>query len=170
MKRLPLVLPIAGLLVACAQSPVTPDQDTLSDLGFSASNSTDNVAVPVDIVTFVSCADQGQGELVFLSGNLHILFHLTISSSGNVAFKDHFQPQGVSGSGLSTGDPYHGTGVTQDKNHFGQVGQAISFIDNFRIIGQGNGNNFTLHENFHVTVNANGTLTTFVDNISADCK
>ena len=169
MKRLLLVPPIGALLVACAQSPAAPNQDTVSDLGF-APLSSDNVVVPEDIVTFVSCADQGQGELVFLSGNLHILFHLNISASGNVSFKDHFQPQGVSGSGQTTGDTYHGTGVTQDKNHFGQVGQAISFIDNFRIIGQGSNNNFTLHENFHVTVNANGTITTFVDNISADCK
>ena len=169
MKRLPLVLPVGALLVACAQSPSEPNQRAMSDLGFSP-QSTDNVVVPVDIVTFVPCADQGQGELVFLSGNLHILFQLTISASGNVSFKDHFQPQGVSGSGQTTGDSYHGTGVTQDKNHFGQVGQTLSFIDNFRIIGQGSSNNFTLHENFHVTVNGNGTITTFVDNISADCK
>jgi hypothetical protein len=105
-----------------------------------------------------------------LTGNLHVLFHLTISSSGIVSFKDHFQPQGISGAGLTTGAGYHGTGVTQDHDVFAQVGQTVSFIDNFRIIGQGPGNNFTLHENFHVTVNANGTLTTFVDNISADCK
>jgi hypothetical protein len=170
MKRLPLVLPIAALLVACAQSPVTPDQDALNDLGFSASTSTDNIVIPLDFVVFVSCANGGQGEFVQLSGSLHILYHLTISSSGIVSFKDHFQPMSVSGTGLTTGAAYHGTGVTQDHNYFGQVGQTVSFIDNYRIIGQGPGNNFTLHENFHVTVNANGTVTTFVDNISADCK
>jgi hypothetical protein len=170
MKRLPLVLSIAVLLVACAQSPVTPDQDAVNDFGFSASTSTDNVVIPLDLVVYVSCANGGQGEFVQLSGSLHIIFHLTISSSGNVVFKDHFQPQSVSGTGLTTGAAYQGTGVTQNHNFFGQVGQTVSFIDNFLIIGQGPGNNFTLHENFHVTVNANGTLTTFVDNISADCK
>lgn len=170
MKRLPLVLPIAALLVACAQSPVRPDQDAVTDLGFSASTSTDNIVIPLDFVVFVSCANGGQGEFVQLSGSLHIIFHLTISSSGIVSFKDHFQPMSVSGTGLTTGVTYHGTGVTQDHDYFAQVGQTVSFIDNFRIIGQGPGNNFTLHENFHVTVNANGTLTTFVDNISADCK
>lgn len=169
MKRQPLVFPLAALLFACAQSPAAPDQDTVPDLGL-APQSTESTVIPLDIVTFVSCADQGQGELVSLSGNLHSLFHLSISASGVVTFKDHFQPQGVSGSGQTTGDAYHGTGVTQDKNHFGQVGQAISFIDNFLVIGQGPGNNFTLHENFHVTVNANGTITAFVDNVSADCK
>ncbi len=170
MKRLPLVLPIGALLVACASSPVMPDQAAVTDPGFSASTSTDNFFIPLDIQVFVPCANGGQGEFVQLSGSLHILYHLTISASGIVSFKDHFQPQGVSGTGLTTGAAYHGTGVTQDHNHFAQVGQTVSFIDNFRIIGQGPGNNFTLHENFHVTVNANGTLTTFVDNISADCK
>jgi hypothetical protein len=170
MKRLALIAPIAALLVACAQSPSAPDQGLGTDPGSTATTSTDSFVIPLNFAVFVPCADGGQGELVQLSGSLHILFHLTISSSGIVSYKDHFQPQGVSGAGLTTGAGYHGTGVTQDKNHFGLVGQTVSFIDNFRIIGQGSGNNFSLHENFHVTVNANGTLTTFVDNISATCK
>jgi hypothetical protein len=62
--------------------------------------------------------------------------------------------------------------VTQD--HFkgsltnGQFNQT--FVNNFRIIGQGPGNNFVLHENFHLTINANGEVTTVHDNFSADCK
>jgi hypothetical protein len=170
MKRLPLVLPIAALLAACAQSPVTSGQDALTDPGSSATTSTDTYIIPLDVVVFVSCANGGQGEFVQLSGSIHVIFHLTVSSSGIVSFKDHFQPLNVSGTGLTTGATYHGTGVTQDHNYVGQVGQTFTFIDNFRIIGQGPGNNFTLHENLHVTINANGTVTTFVDNVSATCK
>jgi hypothetical protein len=43
-------------------------------------------------------------------------------------------------------------------------------VINFRIIGQGSGNNFLIHENFHVTINPNGTVTAFVDNFSVDCR
>jgi len=45
-----------------------------------------------------------------------------------------------------------------------------TFINNFRIIGQGNGNNLLMHETFHVTVNANGALTVLIDKIESDCK
>ena len=31
-------------------------------------------------------------------------------------------------------------------------------------------NNFLVHENTHVTVNANGEVTASVDNFSVDCK
>jgi hypothetical protein len=43
-------------------------------------------------------------------------------------------------------------------------------VNNFRIIGQGTGNNFLVHETFHITVNADGTMTASVDNFSVDCK
>jgi hypothetical protein len=90
----------------------------------------------------------------------------------NFSGKDHFQPQGLSGFGTVSGDKYQATGVTQDQ--FGgsfQNGQAEqSFINNFRIIGQGPGNNFLVHESFHLTFNANGNVTAVHDNFSIDCK
>src|SRR5437870_11727085 len=45
-----------------------------------------------------------------------------------------------------------------------------TFVNNFRIIGQARGNNFLIHENFHITINANGRVTAFVDNFSVDCR
>lgn len=124
---------------------------------------------PIDIVVFVPCAAGGAGELVELSGDLHALFHVTLDGSGGFHAKSHFQPQGVSGTGLTTGDKYQGTGVTQDQFN-GKVGFEFTFVNNFRIIGQGPGNNFLVHENFHVTVNANGEVTAFVDNFRVECK
>ena len=130
-----------------------------------------NDSIDVNLVVFVPCANGGAGELVDLSGPLHILITSNINGN-NVSGKSHFQPQGLSGFGLTTGDSYQGTGVTQDhfKGSFnnGQFNQT--FVNNFRILGQGPGNNFLLHENFHLTINANGELTTFHDNFSVDCK
>ena len=45
-----------------------------------------------------------------------------------------------------------------------------TYINNFRIIGQDPDNNYLVHETFHVTVNANGELTAFVDNFSIEWK
>ena len=62
--------------------------------------------------------------------------------------------------------------MTQD--HFKgslQNGQFTqTFVNNFRIIGQGPGNNFLVHEVFHITINANGDVTVIHDSISVDCK
>jgi hypothetical protein len=46
----------------------------------------------------------------------------------------------------------------------------LTFVNNFRIIGQGPGNNFLVHETMHITLNAAGFLTVFHDNITVDCK
>jgi hypothetical protein len=37
-------------------------------------------------------------------------------------------------------------------------------------IGKGPGSNILFHETFHITVNANGTMTVFFDNFSVECK
>jgi hypothetical protein len=125
----------------------------------------------VNLTVFVPCAAGGAGEVVDLSGPLHTLISFTINGN-NVSGYFHFQPQGVSGTGETTGANYQATGVTQEtfKNSL-QNGQAnLTFVNNFRIIGQGPGNNFLVHETMHVSVNADGTVTVFHDNFSIDCK
>jgi len=124
---------------------------------------------PIEILVFVPCANGGAGEEVLLTGNLHDVFHVTFTPSGSfrIAFSDN--PQGVSGFGLTTAAKYQGTGITRDI-FGGRVGFEETFVNNFRIIGQGPGNNFLVHENLHITVNANGTLTVFRDNFSVECK
>lgn len=123
----------------------------------------------IDIVVFVPCANGGAGEEVELTGNLHDLFHVTFTPSGGFRLSVVDNPQGISGTGFTTGAKYQGTGITRD-NFGGRVGSEETFVNNFRIIGQGPGNNFLVHENLHITVNANGTLTVFRDNFSVECK
>jgi hypothetical protein len=97
---------------------------------------------------------------------------LFVPNGNNVSGFFHFQPQGISGTGESTGAKYQAIGVTQEsfKNSFqnGQVNET--FVNNFRIIGQGPGNNFLVHETLYFTINADGTVTVFHDNFSVDCK
>ena len=131
-----------------------------------------NDSTDINLTVFVPCAAGGAGELVDLSGPLHTLITFTINGN-NVSGMAHFQPQGLSGTGETTGDKYQATGVTKDtsfKLSF-QNGQANqTFVNNFRIIGSGAGNNFLVHEEAHITFNANGTVTVFHDNLSIECK
>jgi len=118
---------------------------------------------------FVPCAAGGAGELVVFTGQLHVLFEVTVNNGGGFHIKEHFQPQGLSGVGLTTGDKYQATGVTQEEINLA-AGEEETFINNFRMIGQGPGNNFLIHETFHITINANGDVTTVQDNFSVECK
>lgn len=123
----------------------------------------------IEFTEFVPCAAGGAGEEVRLAGMLSILTHVTIDARGGYHAKVQLRPQGVRGEGLTTGDRYVGTGVTQEQVN-GTVGSQRTFVDNYRIIGQGNGNNYLVHETHHVTVNANGEVTAEVDNFSVECR
>jgi hypothetical protein len=128
-----------------------------------------NISEQVDLLVYVPCAAGGAGELVDLSGPLHMLFVTVFDGQGNFHTKTLFQPQGISGTGETTGAMYHATGETQDSFN-GKLGYEYTYVNNFKIIGEGTGNNFLVHENIHLTVNANGTLTAYVDNFSAECR
>jgi hypothetical protein len=128
-----------------------------------------NLKVPVTIGVFIPCAADGAGEVVFLTGNLHVLLRFNTDQAGGIHVASHFQPQGISGTGQTTGDKYQATGVTQDEFN-AKVGVEETFVNNFRIIGQGNGNNFLIHETFHIKFNASGIPRASVDNFSVDCR
>ena len=132
---------------------------------------TENAKIPVEIDIEIPCANGGAGELVSLTGNLHV--QTTYVVNGKIVRGwFHDQPESVSGYGSVSGDRYEATGVSQGefKSSLRNEQAIVSFINNFRIIGQGSGNNFLVHQNIHLIINANGDLTTVVDGAEADCK
>lgn len=147
------------LCAACAGEPSAPRlaADAPSRVMGSSGLET-HFRFPIEIVQFVPCANGNVGEQVTLAGTLHLLTNVTASASGNFLVRMHLQPQGVSGRGLTTGARYQGTGVTQEV-FTTAAAQTQSFVNSFRIIGQGRGNNLLIHETIHITVNANGAVT-----------
>jgi hypothetical protein len=136
-----------------------------------ATTVTTNEFIPFSQATFVPCANGGAGEIVLVSGTLHVLSHTTINGN-NASLKTHFQPQGARGIGQVTGDEYNAVGVTQEHDKIPLSGSAgeFTFINNFRLIGPGPNNNLMVHQTIHMTVNANGTVTSQVDNSTTDCQ
>ena len=132
---------------------------------------TTNDFVPFALITFVPCADGGAGELVLVQGTLHLQDHITINN-GRANIKTHAQPQGATGVGLTTGDSYQATGVTQEQDSIPLINGAaeFTFVNNFKIIGQGPDNNFLVHQTVHQTINANGDVTTTIVNQSVECR
>ncbi len=130
-----------------------------------------NMSFPETISVFIPCAVGGVGEVVTLSGNLHVLISTTVNAN-HISSDMHFQPQGISGLGSVSGNKYQATGITRFSFEADVAGFPFiqTLVNNFKIIGQGPGNNFLVHENFHLTVNADGTVTANIDNFSAECK
>lgn len=126
-----------------------------------------NTSSPIAAVINNACT----GEPVLLTGELHTLIHITNDRNGGFHFYTHIQPQGVSGEGLVSGRNYHGTGATMDMANDSSGPQVeISYVNNFKIIGQGPGGNFLVHANIHLTVDANGNVAADVVNTSVECR
>jgi hypothetical protein len=51
-----------------------------------------------------------------------------------------------------------------------EVGEEHTSVTNKLIVGQGPGNNLLMHATTHTTVLGDGTVTSFVDNVSIECK
>jgi hypothetical protein len=158
MRKLFLFLILAVVVAICAAGPAKAEV-------------TSNEKVPFDAYFLVPCANNGAGEIVHLTGFLHTVLSYTFNNN-NYQSSYHFQPMGVSGEGLTTGDKYQATGVTRadEEASFAGFPFNTTYVNNFRIIGQGPGNNYLVHENVHITVNANGETTVTVDNFKVDCK
>ena len=174
MKYTALLVLSALALSACQDAPtraMAPEAPMFAASSGPAITTTYNEIVPLDQYVFVACANGGAGELVHLSGDLHVLITSTINGN-NIRVNSHFQPQGGRGFGLTTGDTYQATGVTQNQSNGNLLNGKFeaTFINNFRTIGRGPGNNFQSHENFHVTVNATGEISTTHDNLTFDCN
>ena len=131
-----------------------------------ASTITERVIEPFDTIV-IAC----NGEEVFLSGELLLIFHTTIDAGGGIHEKFTLVPNHVRGVSTVTGIQYKAVGG--DRSHFNAYTDFAPFIftntDMFNVISQGGSENLQVKFTFHVTVNANGVEAVFVDHFSAKC-
>ena len=169
VKRLALGLVVGFAALVTAATIIAAGFSGLhrADRGQAATS----VSVPVALSVSVLCANSGKGEVVALTGAIHLLSSLTIDALGGIHESLTFNPQGVTGFGLTTGTKYQGTGVTLIQLNFSPGGVLASdFISNFLLIGQGPGNNLRVQQTFHLTVNANGVITVWLVRSSITCS
>jgi hypothetical protein len=165
---------IAISLAAMAGCREAPASSILSPpaLALAAAADHNQITVPLSTGVLVACANDGAGEWVNLTGELRITTFLLTDANGGVHVRSQYQPRGVTGTGAATGDSYRGTGVTAEHEYTADGGlpAVYTYINNFRIIGQGPGNNHLVHAVVHQTVNADGTVWASVDQFSAECR
>jgi hypothetical protein len=125
-----------------------------------------NETTPITLTVFNPCS----GELLVLKGTLHTVRTVIFADSGQISIYYHFQREV---SGISAGGVYYrGSGVNQGHTSFsaGDAPYEATYVTTLRIIGQGPGDNFLLHVNGHLTINADGTLTSSHDFFSSECR
>lgn len=131
-----------------------------------------NEKEPLLMYVFIPCANDGAGEGVLIEGLLHVMFREEVDAAGGYHWGSHFQPMGASGYGDVTGDKYQATGGTLEMSNgqFPGCPYEFSYQNNFKIIGQGKGNNFLVHTNYHVVFDADCNLKIEQENSSVECK
>jgi hypothetical protein len=131
----------------------------------------ENFVVQIDDNVWLPCANGGAGENVHIFGPLHVLNNGTFTdNTGRVHYQ--LQSEGMKGIGSVTGDEYKII-WNDEETRAGSVINGrfvVTFVESFRIIGPGPGNNYSGHVTFHFTYNANGEETASFDNFTADCK
>jgi hypothetical protein len=133
----------------------------------SASATAVTEKIPFD---FVLAPEEACGEAIQLSGTLLAVFSFTETSSGNVEIGFHFNPQGITGVGLTSGSTYHATGVTRGTTTTrAKGGISDTFVNSFKIIGNGDAANFLQTDVIHITVNAKGEVTASVEQSIIRC-
>jgi hypothetical protein len=127
--------------------------------------------VPINLSLYISCANDEHGEYIDISGTTHVTLNFTVNANGSTLVM-HVNPQALVGVGQMTGDIYHAVGMTQVSKTVAADGYPYEYtvVNNFRFIGPGSGNNYNLHSLQHATVNADATMTVFIDSFSIDCK
>jgi hypothetical protein len=133
----------------------------------SASASAVTEKIPFDVVL---APEEACGEAIHLSGTLLAQFSFTETSGGNVEMGFHFNPQGITGVGLTSGATYHATGVTRGTTTIrAKGGISDTFVNSFKIIGEGSAPNFLQTDVIHLTVNAKGEVTASVEQSIIRC-
>lgn len=180
-KTGPLVLLFSPvlLLAACvsADSPTGPPvRAAASMVNADVQIINEQEWVSFSFAQFVPCAAGGAGEVVEFSGRVHLLFHVNTGPNTQPfdyvrqIIKEHGQPQGLKGVGLTTGTIYNAVGVTQQtQRDLGASNNVITYVNVFFLIAPGAGNNFYLQELYHLTEDAHGLPRVEIDGFAVLC-
>jgi hypothetical protein len=128
-----------------------------------ASSMTDNVTVPIDFIA-TSCS----GETVTISGQSHVLVHTT-TNDNHTTFETHiqFHLNGTSAGGTRYIANEEVNSITNTSTNGAQVFNSTGQL---HLIAQGSADNLVVRTTIHVTVNANGQITSTSFEFTTDCN
>lgn len=143
-----------GLIIALAGVPAFADQVV-------------HTSTPMSFTILNPC----NGEAVDISGS--ITFDVTMTVNANTVHGHlHENAQDLTGTGETTGAKYQETGAVNSDSNFSATAGVPANADtlvHINLVGQGNVPNFNMDINEHITINADGTVTATVNNVSTTC-
>jgi hypothetical protein len=166
MKRIPLFSLAAALsLAACEKAPTEPARPSVNGPSLAL---VINRRFPVDGTALSDCGR----EDVLVTGTFHRVLTITNDNAGGYHVNDHLDYTGLQGFGVISGSKYVAQQiVTVNFNVPGQtLGFEVTQGTMFTLIGQGTVPNEVLTALIHYTIDANGALTTYVDNFRVKCS
>jgi hypothetical protein len=113
--------------------------------------------------------NQCTGEDVAFAGFFHTHSKVTVTPSGTMHVDFETNTQDMSAVGVSSGASYNFTERGQDSFNSKDVAVERTVTHRTSIIGHGNVPNFIVFFDIHITVNANGLLTSSFFNFRSTC-
>ena len=138
-----------------------------------ATTSHETFIIDFNITGFVSCALDGLGEVVAISGPLLVEVTETIDSQGGLHVQVEGNPQGITGQGLTSGIRYDGRGQFSESLYIANGGFPFHFslTDNFLLVGRGSlGGKLIATMLVQISINANGDMTVNIDKANFHCN
>ncbi len=151
------LLPVILLLLAAAGAVETKAQATVI---------TSNTEVPIEFFNADSCT----GDQVTINGTSHVLFHANGSPGGhgNEKLEINFALQGVN---AASGVKYVvNETVTATTESSADGAFVFNTVGHLNVVSQGGADNLLLRTEIHVTINANGELTSSKFVFTVECQ
>jgi hypothetical protein len=107
------------------------------------------------------------GELLELHIRQQSVVHQTVDADGRIHIHSVINDKGTTAVGLTSGVTYHQTGATtQTVNITDPFPATATLFNALNLISEGSGPNLLVQQLFHLTINATGVETVFI-NVSA---
>jgi hypothetical protein len=111
------------------------------------------------------------GEAIALQGAFHFVGRVQYDARGGLHLGSLGNAQGVSGTGLTSGDTYRFVYAEAFQQNEGEHrADELTATLTFNVIGPGPRDNFVAHLLLHLTVSASGKLTSAVVGESLECR
>jgi hypothetical protein len=159
-RQTPLLFIIVCSTIILLLTPVKP--------AIAAAGSLTTIATStLGSVRFYPCA----GEYIELSGDYAAIFHVTFDPTGGTHVIGQNISKGIHGVGLQSGTLYVASDADRrTTNIFGAPGFETTYIDTFRLVGQGTAANLLIQMAIHLTYAPDQGFTAQINDMQSTCK
>lgn len=125
-----------------------------------------NLIIPFEFSDINPCT----GEIIYVSGDLHVRAKLSYDANGGQHFQLAANYQGMSGYGQTTGLKYVAVSNQPIISNTITPQEEETLLLTQRFISQGKGANFLFDIRFHLVTTANGDMKVTTDEFKIRCK